>query len=301
MSQPSPCASIVTRFAPSPTGLMHLGHASSALLARRLADAAGGTFHLRIEDIDPGRCRPEIEAAIIRDLTWLGLDWEQPIRRQSQRMDDYAAALDKLARMELLYPCFCTRKDIAAEIERSGAAPHLTGPGPNSSVYPGICRALDAQTRAARIADGQPHALRLHMTAATARAGPLTWHDRAQGEQPATPEYFGDVVLARKDVATSYHLAVTVDDAAQGVSLVTRGTDLFASTSIHRLLQALLDLDVPEWHHTPLLANEDGVRLAKRDRAYTLQAMREEGTNPDEIWAMAIRQIARSAGIKGGA
>ena len=299
MSDPNPAGPLVTRFAPSPTGLLHLGHAYSALFAGRLAASAGGTFILRIEDIDPGRCRPEFEDAIIEDMAWLGLEWAQPVWRQSERMAEYAEALETLAGMDLLYPCFCTRKDIAAEIAQSAAAPHLAHDGPGlvdgGPVYPGICKSLDADTRAARIADGEPHALRLDMDAAIARAGALAWHDRSRGEQTAEPEIFGDVVLARKDVATSYHLAVTVDDAAQGVTLVTRGTDLFAATHIHRLLQALLELDVPEWHHTPLLANSEGERLAKRDRAFTLRAMREAGTDPDEIWAMAIRQIARGA------
>ncbi|MDA0786804.1 MAG: tRNA glutamyl-Q(34) synthetase GluQRS [Proteobacteria bacterium] len=295
MSNQSPAETLTTRFAPSPTGLLHLGHAYSALFAGRLAQAAEGRFILRIEDIDPGRCRPEFEDAIIEDLAWLGLEWVQPVWRQSERMDDYAAALDKLDGMGLLYPCFCTRKDIAAEISQAGAAPHLGHDGLDGPVYPGICKSLDAETRATRIADGEPHALRLDMDAAIARAGTLTWHDRSRGEQTAAPEIFGDVVLARKDVATSYHLAVTVDDAAQGITLVTRGTDLFAATHIHRLLQALLGLDVPEWHHTPLLANSDGERLAKRDRAFTLRAMRDAGTDPGEIWAMAIRQLARGA------
>ena len=295
MNPQSAGAPLVTRFAPSPTGLLHLGHAYSALFAWRLADAADGRFILRIEDIDPGRCRPEFEDAIIEDLAWLGLEWVQPVWRQSERMEAYAAALAALDAMDLLYPCFCTRKDIAAEIERAGAAPHLRRDGPDGPVYPGICRALDPDTRAARIAAGEPHALRLDMAGAVARAGALTWHDRTRGPQTAAPEIFGDVVLARKDVATSYHLAVTVDDAAQDITLVTRGTDLFAATHIHRLLQALLDLDVPEWHHTPLLANSAGERLAKRDRAFTLRAMREAGNDPAEIWAMAIRQIARGA------
>lgn len=295
MSQELSGEPLVTRFAPSPTGLLHLGHAYSALFAWRLADAAGGRFLLRIEDIDRGRCRPEFKDAIVEDLAWLGIAWEEPVWRQSERMDAYADALAKLDAMDLLYPCFCTRKDIAAEIERSGAAPHPDEPGPDGPVYPGICRGLDPETRAARIAAGEPHALRLDMAAATARAGALAWHDRTRGEQRATPEVFGDVVLARKDVATSYHLAVTVDDAAQGVTLVTRGTDLFDATHIHRLLQELLGLAVPEWHHTPLLTNNDGVRLAKRDRALTLRAMRDAGTDPADIWAMAIRQIARGA------
>lgn len=286
---------LVTRFAPSPTGLLHLGHAYAALFAWRLTQSASGRFILRIEDIDRGRCRPEFEDAILEDMAWLGAEWESPVLRQSERIDVYAEALDRLDQQELLYPCFCTRADIAKEIEQSSAAPHTHQHGPDGPIYPGICKALDGETRAARIADGEPHALRLDMNRATSLAGALTWIDRIRGEQTAQPEIFGDVVLARKDIAASYHLAVTVDDAAQGVTLVTRGEDLFAASHIHRLLQALLDLKVPEWHHMPLLANTDGNRLAKRDKAFTLRAMREAGTDPEDIWAMAIRQIARAA------
>jgi len=293
-------ACLVTRFAPSPSGHLHLGHAYSALFAFRLADAADGKFMLRIEDIDPGRCKPEFEDAIIEDLAWLGLHWEEPILRQSERMDVYGAALEQLDDAGLIYPCFCARSDIAAEIASAGAAPHLRRHGPDGLVYPGICRHLDPEERRQRIAAGEPHALRLDMQAAFARTGPLSWHDRTRGEQIARPDLFGDIVLARKEVATSYHLAVTVDDDAQGVNLVTRGSDLFAATHIHRLLQELLNLNVPEWHHTPLLANNDGKRLAKRDKAFTLRAMREAGVDPEEIWAMSIRQIARAAATADG-
>ena len=291
---------IVTRFAPSPTGLMHLGHAYSALFAYRLATAAEGRFVLRIEDIDPGRCRPEFETAIIEDLTWLGLEWDAPVLRQSERLPDYAAALDQLDSDGLLYPCFCTRSDITAEINRAGAAPHLQHRGPDGPVYPGICKALTKSEREDRIAADEPHALRLDMEAAIARAGTLIWHDRTRGEQDARPEQFGDIVLARKDVATSYHLAVTVDDAEQGVTLVTRGDDLFAASQIHRLLQALLGLNVPEWHHTVLITDNKGARLAKRDKAFTLRALREAGTDPEDLWAMSIRQIARQAAAANG-
>lgn len=292
---PHPDPSLTTRFAPSPTGLLHLGHAYAALFAWRLADAAGGRFIVRIEDIDTGRARREFEDAIFEDLEWLGLRWERPVMRQSERMNVYARALETLADRELLYPCFCTRADIAAEINRAGAAPHDHPHGPDGPVYPGICKALDPATRRERIDAGEPHALRLDMAAALAQAGPLTWFDRSRGQLHARPEVFGDVVLARKDIATSYHLAVTVDDAAQGVSLVTRGEDLLAATHIHRLLQALLGLDVPDWHHTPLLTNEKGARLAKRDHAHTLRALRETGVAPEEIWARAIRQLAVGA------
>lgn len=291
----TPASKIATRFAPSPSGLLHLGHAYSALFAYRLADAAEGRFVLRIEDIDPGRCKPEFEDAIIEDLAWLGLEWEQPVLRQSERMDVYTHALETLEQQGLLYPCFCTRSDIAAEIANAGAAPHLTHHGPDGPIYPGICRHLSDSARAERIAAGEPHALRLDMDGAMDISGPLSWHDRTRGEQVARPDLFGDIVLARKDVATSYHLAVTVDDAAQGVTLVTRGDDLLSATHIHRLLQALLDLDVPEWHHTVLLTNNKGSRLAKRDKAFTLRAMREAGTDPEDLWAMSIRQIARQA------
>ncbi len=273
---------IVTRFAPSPTGRLHLGHAHSALFARAQAGPGGG-FLLRIEDIDPGRCRPEFIAGIEEDLAWLGLDWERPVRRQSDHLDDYRAALARLDGMGLLYPCFCTRKDIADEVARAGHAPH----GPDGVLYPGLCRSLPAAERAARMAGGEAFALRLDMAAAIARAGRLDWHDRAAGRQAATPEIFGDVVLARKDVPTSYHLAVTVDDAVQDVTLVTRGRDLFAATHVHRLLQALLDLPVPEYHHHRLLTDESGRRFAKRDRSLTLEALRQAGHSPEEVRHMA--------------
>ena len=214
----------ITRFAPSPTGLLHLGHAYSALFAEAAARARGGRFLLRLEDIDPGRCRPEFADAIIDDLAWLGLAWDGPVRRQSQHLDEYRAVLGRLDRCGLLYPCFCTRKDIEAEIARSGHAPH----GPDG-VYPGLCRHLSAGERRRRLDAGQPHALRLDMAAAMTRTGPLDWHDRDAGTVTAQPALFGDVVLARKDTPTSYHLAVTWDDAVQGVTLVTRGADLAAT------------------------------------------------------------------------
>ncbi|MQX36555.1 tRNA glutamyl-Q(34) synthetase GluQRS [Roseospira navarrensis] len=275
----------ITRFAPSPTGLLHLGHAHSALFAARLAAAGpGGRFLVRIEDIDAGRCRPEYEAAILEDLAWLGLTWETPVRRQSGHMDHYAAALDRLRAAGLLYPCFCTRKDIQAEIAASPSAPH----GPDGPLYPGTCRALDPADVADRLAAGAPHALRLDMAAALARVGgPLSWHDAAAGPQAARPALFGDVVLARKDIPTSYHLAVTLDDAAQGITLVTRGRDLFEATHVHRLLQALLTLPTPAYHHHGLLTDEAGRRLAKRDNARALRTLRESGVSPAEARALA--------------
>lgn len=271
----------VTRFAPSPTGLLHLGHAYSALFAWRAAREVHSRFLLRIEDIDPGRCREEFVDGFFEDLAWLGLDWEEPVRRQSRHFDDYRAALSRLEAAGLLYPCFCTRAEIAAEIARAGGAPQ----GPDGPIYPGTCRSLPAAERRERIARGEGHALRLDVAAASARAGRLTWYDRDAGTIEAAPEIHGDVVLARKDVPTSYHLAVTLDDALQGVTLVTRGVDLLPATHIHRLLQALLDLPVPGYCHHPLITDETGRRLAKRDKDETLRAMREAGTHPADIRA----------------
>jgi glutamyl-Q tRNA(Asp) synthetase len=268
----------VTRFAPSPTGYLHLGHAYAAIFAYEAAHTVGGRFLLRIEDIDAGRCRREFDAAIEEDLAWLGLAWEQPVRRQSQHIDEYRAALAKLDAAGLIYPCFCTR----AEIAQSVSAPQ----GPDGPIYPGTCRTIAPKVRARRIAAGAPYALRLDMMLAVSRVGALQWRDRARGIVDAAPERFGDVVLARKDTPTSYHLAVTLDDALQGVTLVTRGEDLLPATDIHRLLQALLGLDVPEYHHHPLLTDPSGRRLAKRDRAATLRELREGGRTPDEVRRM---------------
>ncbi len=278
-------ADIVTRFAPSPSGRLHLGHAYSALVAWRAARDVGGRFLLRIEDIDPGRCRPEFDAGILEDLAWLGLTWKEPVMRQSRRMDAYAAALATLQDRNLLYPCFCTRKDIQREIEAAGHAPHRAGPeGP---VYPGTCRRLSDDERAARLAAGDPHAIRLRIDEAISATGPLTFHDRTAGTVTVDAAVFGDVVLARKDVPTSYHLAVSVDDAAQGVTLVTRGDDLLPATHVHRVLQRLLGLPEPEYAHHPLLTDSGGRRFAKRDRSLTLQAMREAGKSAADVRAEA--------------
>lgn len=272
----------VTRFAPSPTGHLHLGHAWSALFAARAA-GVGGRFLLRLEDIDPVRCQPDYTQAIFEDLGWLGLRWEHPVRHQSEHMEDYAAALAQLQAMGLIYPCFCTRKDIQREVGDIHRAPH----GPDGApLYPGTCRALPPAEAAARTAD-EPHALRLDVVRALEVVGrPLTWTDRARGVQEAAPQMFGDVVLARKDAPTSYHLAVTVDDALQGVTLVTRGEDLFEATHVHRLLQALLDLPTPQYHHHGLLTGPDGKRFAKRDKSLTLRALRESGVSVREVLAM---------------
>jgi glutamyl-Q tRNA(Asp) synthetase len=297
---------IHTRFAPSPTGRLHLGHAFSAIQAHDFARAQGGRFSLRIEDIDGTRSRPEHVDAILRDLEWLGLGWDGEVTFQSQRLELYQAALDRLKAMDLLYPCFCTRADIAASL----SAPH----GPEGVLYPGTCRGL-ADPDLSR-----PHSWRLdmekalanlpfplgegrgpptsgggkgegdHSTVSTLTLPPATpapslsqrerdlyWHDAFAGWIRADPLSHGNVILARKDAPASYHLAVTIDDAAQGITHVVRGMDLFAATHVHRLLQALLGLPTPEYRHHPLLLGPDGTRLAKRHGAPSLEAMRLAG------------------------
>jgi glutamyl-Q tRNA(Asp) synthetase len=269
-----------TRFAPSPTGRLHLGHAFSALFAQHAARTADGRFLLRLEDIDRARCRAEFADAILDDLGWLGVRWDGPVRRQSEHFADYRAALDRLAGRDLLYPCFCTRRDIQDEIARAGHAPH----GPDGPLYPGICRGLPRADAARRIADGAPYALRLDTARACASVpGDLVFVDRDAGTIAADPLQFGDVVLARKDVPTSYHLAVTVDDALQGVTLVTRGLDLLPATHVHRLLQALLDLPVPAYHHHRLLTDAAGQRLAKRADSASLAQLRAQGADPAHL------------------
>jgi glutamyl-Q tRNA(Asp) synthetase len=266
--------SIVTRFAPSPTGLMHLGHAYAARTAWQRARSAGGRFLLRLEDIDPARCRPEFAAAILEDLAWLGLDWDGPVRVQSAHLADYQAVLDRLAGEGLLYPCFCSRADIRS----SAAAPHA-----GETVYPGTCRAVPPATAAAWIAEGRPHARRLAMDLALRRVGQLSFHDAGLGVVVCRPETFGDVVLARRDAPASYHLCVTHDDAVQGVTCVTRGEDLLPATHLHRLLQALMGWPEPEYAHHPLVTDDSGRRLAKRDQAVTLRALRERGADPTAL------------------
>jgi glutamyl-Q tRNA(Asp) synthetase len=269
---------IVTRFAPSPTGYLHLGHARSAWEGWQAAREAGGRFLLRIEDIDRTRCRAEFDTAILEDLAWLGLDWDGTVRRQSEHFADYRTALTRLDADGMLYPCFCTRREIQAEIARAGGAPQ----GEDGPVYPGTCKRLSPAERAERIAAGADYALRLDIAAALDRTGALDWSEDGR-RITAEPTALGDIVLARKDVPTSYHLAVTIDDALQGVTLVTRGVDLFAATHIHRLLQALLGLPIPGYRHHELLTDASGKRLAKRDRALTIRAMREAGMSPAEI------------------
>jgi glutamyl-Q tRNA(Asp) synthetase len=270
----------VTRFAPSPTGYLHLGHAWSAMVASDAARADKGAFLLRIEDIDPLRCKTEFVNAIFEDLGWLGLTWVGSVRRQSEHIDDYDIAMSKLKALGVIYPCFCTRREVEAEAAESGNAPHTRHTGP---VYPGTCRQLSWSERNMRMAEHKTANWRLDVNTALALAGDLFWHDRVQGTIAARPQDFGDVVLARKDVPTSYHLSVTVDDHLQGITLVTRGEDLFRATDIHRLLQALLGYEPPDYAHHPLLRDKSGKRFAKRDQAVTLRAMRASGMTADDI------------------
>lgn len=273
-------SSTVTRFAPSPTGQLHKGHAFSALSAFSFARNRRGRFLLRIEDIDPGRCRPENTRQILDDLSWLGLEWEEPVRIQSGHRSDYDRIAAHLQERKLLYPCFCSRNDILREAERAGYAPH----GSEGPVYPGTCRTLSTDEREARIASGEQHCLRLDLNRALEEVGTgLTWNDSRLGNQPAHPELLGDAILVRKDIGTSYHLAVVNDDALQGITDIVRGIDLFDSTHLHRILQALLGFPVPTYHHHPLLTDPAGNRLAKRDRAITLKSLREGGSTPDAL------------------
>ena len=270
----------VTRFAPSPTGLLHLGHAAAALHGWRAARQAGGRFLLRLEDIDPTRCRPEYAAAIEEDLHWLGLDWDGPVRVQSRHFAEYRTTLAGLEARGLLYPCFCTRAEIAA----SASAPH----GPEGPLYPGTCRAFGTAQRAEKIAAGLPYALRLNMAAALREIpGPLSFHEAGEGRLRCTPAAFGDVVLARKETPASYHLCVCHDDATQGITLVTRGADLKPATQLHRLLQVLHGWPEPAYAHHPLLLDPSGRRLAKRDGAPSLRALRQAGHSPAELRAQA--------------
>ncbi|MFZ5666889.1 MAG: tRNA glutamyl-Q(34) synthetase GluQRS [Pseudomonadota bacterium] len=258
-----------TRFAPSPNGALHLGHAYAAMQAHDLARQLGGAFLLRIEDIDGVRSRPELVEAILADVRWLGLDWDGDVLFQSSRLAAYDTALAELKARGLVYPCFCTRSQIAA----AGAQP-----GPEGLVYPGTCRALSDAERVDRIAR-EPHAWRLDVGKALEQTGALVWHDMAAGEQVAKPALFGDVVLARKDAPASYHLAVTLDDAHQQISHVVRGRDLFLATHVHRLLQALLGLPVPLYRHHRLLAGADGRKLAKSEGAAALAGLRAQGVD----------------------
>ena len=274
---------IVTRFAPSPNGPLHLGHAYAAVVAHDLAQARGGRFLLRIEDIDGTRSRAELVDGILADLAWLGLAWDGPVVFQSARLASYAAAVERLKAMGLLYPCRCTRAEVLAAARASG---------PDGPLYPGTCRG--------RQVDPEGAAWRLDMAKAVELAGPLTWEDELAGMQRAAPEQFGDVVLLRKEAPASYHLAATLDDATDGVTLVTRGADLFAASHVHRLLQALLSLSVPRWHHHALLCEADGRKLAKRRGSPALADLRRTGEDGPEL-ADALRAGRFPAGISLGA
>jgi glutamyl-Q tRNA(Asp) synthetase len=280
----------VFRFAPSPNGYLHLGHALSALRNFELARAAGGRFLLRIEDIDAARCRPDYEQAIYDDLAWLGITWEQPVRRQSAHFDEYGAALARLDAMGLVYPSFESRGEIARLVAaREAHAPWPRDPD-GAPLYPGDARALPPSERRRRMEAGDPYALRLDMAAALARTGALSWSETGAeseaGSVAAAPQMWGDVVLARKETPTSYHLAVVVDDARQGVTHVVRGQDLFWSTSVHRVLQALLDLPAPSYHHHRLILDAEGKKLSKSTRATALRALRERGATAADIRRM---------------
>ena len=285
-------ATPVFRFAPSPNGYLHLGHGLSALLNFEMARAAGGRLLLRIEDIDETRCRPEYEQAIVDDLAWLGIAWEQPVRRQSEHLDEYRTALARLETQGLLYPSFESRAEVAAlitERERHGAWPRDPDGAP---VYPGSVNSMSPVERQRRVAAGERYALRLDMASAIARAGTMAWTEAGQGPNdetgavPASPAAWGDVVLARKETPTSYHLAVVVDDALQGVTDVVRGQDLFAATGVHRLLQTLLGLAAPAYHHHRLLLDDEGKKLSKSTKATGLRELRAQGATPADIRRM---------------
>jgi glutamyl-Q tRNA(Asp) synthetase len=270
---------MLTRFAPSPTGRLHLGHAYAALVARELADRKGGSCLLRFEDIDHTRVRTEFYDLIEEDLQWLGLTWEGEALRQSDRLKSYNHALDRLRDRKVAYPCFCNRRTIEDEIARMTSAPH----GPEGPLYPGTCRVLSSDERADRIARGEPHTWRLDSGRAAELCGKLTFHDLLCGPRPVLPGDLGDVVLARRDIATSYHLAVVVDDAEQEITLVTRGEDLLPSTHVHRLLQTLLECPEPLYLHHELIRDEAGKRLATRDQALSLATLRESGMSAEAI------------------
>jgi glutamyl-Q tRNA(Asp) synthetase len=282
----------VFRFAPSPNGYLHLGHALSALINFDMARAMGGRLLLRIEDIDHTRCRPEYEAAIYEDLAWLGIAWEEPVRRQSEHFDDYQTALARLEAQDLVYASFESRAEITALVAERKVAGAWPRDPDGAPLYPGTAKSLSPAERQRRIEAGAPYALRLDMTGALACAGALDWAETGQGPQgetgvvAAAPAAWGDVVLARKETPTSYHLSVVVDDALQGVTQVVRGQDLFWATSAHRLLQALLAVPAPIYHHHRLLLDSDGRKLSKSTQATALRMLRQDGATPADIREM---------------
>lgn len=274
---------MVTRFAPSPTGHLHLGHAYAALFAYELAMDNGGRFLLRYEDIDTTRVRDQYYLAIEQDLAWIGIHWDGTPIRQKDRLDVYAASLEKLKALNVVYPCFCTRREIQREIDNMAHAPH----GPDGeTMYPGTCRALGLAEREDRIARGEAHCWRLDAHCAEALTGPLMFEDKIKGSIQVDAHLLGDVVLARKDIATSYHLAVVTDDYFQHVTDVTRGEDLLPSTHVHRLLQSMLGMPAPVYHHHRLIVDDSGQRLAKRDESLSLAALRGQGKRSEDVLAM---------------
>jgi glutamyl-Q tRNA(Asp) synthetase len=283
----------VFRFAPSPNGYLHLGHAYSALLNFDCARRSGGRFLLRIEDIDPARCRPEFETAIYQDLGWLGMGWEAPVRRQSEHLSEYRNAVEQLFAQDLVYPSFESRAEIARMVaEREAESPWPRDPD-GAPLYPGAAKSLAAEERARLLGSGAPYALRLDMAAACARAGDLGWIEHGHGPEGETgtvaarPEAWGDVILARRETPTSYHLSVVIDDALQGVTEVVRGEDLFWSTSVHRLLQRLLGLPQPAYRHHRLVLDGEGRKLSKSTMATGLRELRAGGAVPADIRRLA--------------
>jgi glutamyl-Q tRNA(Asp) synthetase len=268
-----------TRFAPSPTGHMHLGHVFSALFSYEAAKKLGGKFILRIEDIDSQRSSKVFEESIYEDLEWLQIKYSTDIRYQADHMDDYKGAIKELQKLDMVYPCFCSRSDIKAEIMRAGNAPHEE----ETSIYPGTCRRLSKEERIKKIAIGTSFAWRLNIRAAAKKLGNLVWRDLRLGKHTVPVGTMGDVVLARKDVPTSYHLSATLDDHIQRIGLVTRGEDLVSATHVHKIIQSLLELKSPIYLHHPLILDSKGVRLSKRTRAQTIKSLKTSGLKRNDV------------------
>lgn len=277
---------MLTRFAPSPTGHLHLGHIYAAKVARDTARAAGGKYLLRFEDIDTTRARPEFYSAILEDLDWLNLSPDATPIRQSDRASAYAIALEKLKSLGVVYPCFCTRKQIEQELASITNAPH----GPEGALYPQTCRNLTEEQISTHISAGEIPSWRIHTHRAAELSGELTFNDKKAGITKVNPHLLGDVILARKDIGTSYHIAVVVDDAFQNITHITRGEDLLHATHLHRVLQKILHLPEPQYYHHPLVCDQNGKRLATRDKAMSIRTLREEGKSPEQILKM-IPQI----------
>ena len=269
----------VTRFAPSPTGKLHLGHAYSALFSEKVARENNGVFIVRIEDIDKTRCKQQYVDCILDDLNWLGVKWCDEVLIQSTRIEQYQLASKKLLSLGMLYPCFCTRKEIASNSDVANRKLH----NENNSLYPGTCRNLSDEEVSEKIRKRIPYSLRLNSAKAKEKVGKVYWSDHLSGLHEVDYDVMGDVVIVRKDIGTSYHLAVTVDDDFQGVNLVTRGLDLFESTHVHRVLQSLLDLDIPEWSHHELIRDSAGKRYSKSDQSLSLEKLRESGVSAKDI------------------